>query len=220
MAAATTVYQQTPDWDQQFMAGKVTFPASFTGPLDQLKQIGDLGYVNYQDAVGTDESTTGEPDFIAGKSAFYAGGSWLAEAVKKAPFKTAFVPWPGGAAGVAPSALMFPGTMWAVNARTKHTSAAEKYLDFWAQSANLAPYLTAEAAISPFTGPSTGVDPMLSTMESAYTAGRFALFPTSTWDLAAPETKIRSILQGFLLGKTDVPATLQAIQAAAAPAGS
>jgi raffinose/stachyose/melibiose transport system substrate-binding protein len=220
MAAATTVYQPAPDWDQQFMAGQVTFPASFTGPLDQLKQLGDGGYVNFKDAVGTDESTTGEPDFIAGKSAFYAGGSWLAAAVKKASFKTAFVPWPGGAAGVAPSALMFPGTMWAVNARTKHTDAAHKYLDFWAQSANLAPYLTAEAAISPFTGPSSGVDPLLSTMESAYGAGRFALFPTNTWDLAAPQTKIRSILQGFLLGKTDVPATLTAVQAAAAPAGN
>jgi raffinose/stachyose/melibiose transport system substrate-binding protein len=218
MSAATTVYSKTPDWDQQFMQGKVNFPGSFQTPLDQIKQLGN--YVNYQDAVGTDETTTGEPDFIAGKSAFYAGGSWLAEAIEKAKFKLAFIPWPGGDAGTDPSALMFPGTMWAVNASTAHATAAEDYVNFWSQSQHLAPFLSAEAAISPFRASGTGTDPLLATMTSAYAAKRFALFPTNSWDLAAPETSIRSILQGFLLGKTNVTATLQAIQSAAAPSGS
>jgi raffinose/stachyose/melibiose transport system substrate-binding protein len=216
MSAATTVYSKIPDWDQRFMAGKVTFPGSFQIPLEQIKQVGN--YVNFADAVGTDETTTGEPDFIAGKSAFYAGGSWLAEAIEKAKFKLAFIPWPGGAPGSEPSALMFPGTMWAVNASTSHATAAEKYVDFWSQSEHLAPFLSAEAAISPFKAAGTETDPLLSTMTSAYAAQRFALFPTNSWDLAAPETAIRSSLQGFLLGKTSVPATLQAIQLAAAPA--
>lgn len=217
LSAATTVYQRTPDWDQQFMAGKVNFPDSFQEPLQQIKQLGDNGYVDFKAAVGTDETTTGQPDFIAGKSAFYAGGAWLAAAIKKAPFKLAFIPWPGGAAGTSPSALLFPGTMWAVNSNSSHKSAAQKYVDFWSQSQNLAPYLSAEAAISPFKGSATGSDPLLATMAAAYGAGRAALFPTNTWDLADPETKIRSILQGFMLGKTDVSATLKAIQAAAVP---
>ena len=216
MSAATTVYSKTPDWDQQFTEGKVTFPGSFQAPLHQIQQVGH--YVNFADAVGTDETTTGEPDFIAGKSAFYAGGSWLAEAIENAKFKLAFIPWPGGTAGTEPSALMFPGTMWAVNASTSHAAAAQEYVDFWSQSEHLAPFLSAEAAISPFKGAGTGTDPLLSTMSSAYATQRFALFPTNSWDLAAPETTIRSILQGFLLGKTSVPATLQAIQSAAVPA--
>ena len=217
-SAATTVYRKTPNWDQQFMQGKVNFPSSFQAPLDQIEQVGN--YVNFKDAVGTDETTTGEPDFIAGKSAFYAGGSWLAQAIEKAKSKLAFIPWPGGDTGTQPGALMFPGTMWAVNASTSHAAAAQAYVDFWSQSQHLAPYLSAEAAISPFRSSGVVADPLLSTMSSDYAAGRFALFPTNSWDLAAPETTIRSILQGFLLGKTDVPATLRAIQSAAAPAGS
>jgi raffinose/stachyose/melibiose transport system substrate-binding protein len=218
MSAATTVYRQTPDWDQQFMQGKVTFPASFQTPLEQIQQLGS--YVDYPAAVGTDETTTGEPDFIGGKSAFYAGGSWLAAAIEKATFKLAFIPWPGGDAGSQPSALMFPGTMWAMNAKTSHTTAAQEYINFWSQSQNLAPYLSSEAAISPFHSTGTTGDPLLSTMDAAYAADKFALFPTNSWDLAKPETTIRSILQGFLLGKTNVSATLQAIQSAAAPSGS
>jgi len=217
MSAATTVYPQTPDWDQQFMASKVNFPDSFQTPLNQIKQIGDAGYVNFKDAVGTDETTTGQPDFIAGKSAFYAGGSWAAAAIKKAGFKLGFIPWPGGEAGTDPSALVFPGTMWAVNAKAKSkvSAAAKTYVSYWSQSTNLAPFVAAEAAISPFPGDSGSGDALLSTMAAAYKAGKFALFPTNTWDLADPETKIRSILQGFLLGKTDVAGTLKAIQSAA-----
>lgn len=220
MSAATTVYQQTPDWDQQFMDGKVNFPDSFQTTLDQLKQIGDAGYVDYKNAVGTDETTTGQPDFIAGKAAFYAGGSWLAAAIKKASFKLAFIPWPGGAAGSKSSALFFPGTMWAVNAHAKQSAAAKAYVQFWSKSENLAPYLSAEAAISPFHGSGTSADPLLATMASSYADGRFALFPSNTWDLGDAETKIRSSLQAFLLGKSDVSATLKAIQEAAQPAGS
>jgi raffinose/stachyose/melibiose transport system substrate-binding protein len=215
MSAATTVYQAAPGWDQQFLAGKVNFPQSYQTPLEQIQQLGTRGYVNLKDEVGTDETTTGEPDFIAGKSAFFAGGSWQAEDIEKAGFKLAFIPWPGGSTGSTPSALMFPGTMWAVNASSSQTTAAKDYVNFWSQSANLAPYLQAEAAISPFAGKAVGTDPLLSTMVAAYAAGRFTLMPTNTWLQAAPETQIRSILQGFLLGKTSVSATLQAIQSAA-----
>ncbi|GAA1672714.1 extracellular solute-binding protein [Fodinicola feengrottensis] len=220
MSAATTVYQDNPNWDQQFLQGKVTFPQSFREPLQQIQQLGTNGYVDFKNAVGTDEATTGQPDFLAGKSAFFAGGSWSAAALKKAPFKLAFVPWPGGKVGVKPSALLFPGTMWAVNARSSQQDAAKQYVDFWSSSQNLAPYLSAEVAISPFGASTAGADPLLATMADAYATKRFALFPTNTWNLAAPETKIRSILQNFLLGKADVTATLTAIQNAAKPANS
>jgi raffinose/stachyose/melibiose transport system substrate-binding protein len=215
LSAATTVYQQTPDWDQQFMAGKVTFPESFQTPLRQIKQLGDDGYVDFAKAVGTDEGTTGQPDFIAGRSAFVAGGSWQADAMKKAGFKLAFIPWPGGEPGTSPSALLFPGTMWTINARSKQSAAAKTYVEFWAQSANLAPFLTAESALGPFRTSGASSDPLLGPVAGAYAAGRFTLFPTNTWNLADPETKIRSALQNFLLGKTDVAATLNTIQQAA-----
>ncbi|GAA2018456.1 extracellular solute-binding protein [Catenulispora yoronensis] len=216
LSAATTVYGQTPDWDQQFMAGKVTFPQSFQKPLEQIQALGTRGLVDLKGSVGTDEVTTGEPDFLAGKSAFYAGGSWQAAAIQKGGFKLAFIPWPGGEAGVAPSALVFPGTMWSVNAKTKVSDAAKAYLDFWAKSENLAPYVQAEAAISPFGG-AGGTSPFLATMASTFASGKFTLMPINTWLLNAPETQIRSALQGFLLGKSDVNATLQAFQKAAAP---
>ncbi|MET0134621.1 MAG: ABC transporter substrate-binding protein [Kibdelosporangium sp.] len=220
MSAATNVYQRTPEWDQQFMRGEVSFPKDFRTPLEQIERLGRDGYVDFGNSVGTDESTTGQPDFIAGKSAFFAGGSWLAAAIQKAPFRLAFIPWPGGDAGVRPSALLFPGTMWAVNARSEQQDAARQYVDFWSKSENLAPFLAAEAAISPFGGSATDTDPLLATMAKAYADKRFALFPSNTWNLAEPETKIRSALQNFLLGKADVAQTLNAIQDAAKPAGS
>lgn len=220
MSAATTVYQTTPDWDQQFMDGKVSFTDAFQTPLNQIKQLGDAGYVDFKNAVGTDETTTGQPDFIAGKAAFYAGGSWLGAAIEKAGFKLGFIPWPGGDAGTTPSALVFPGTMWAVNAKSKEAAAARTYVDYWTDPKNLAPFLSAEAAISPYPGDSGQSDPLLATMSTAYGAGKYAMFPTNTWDLADPETQIRTILQGFLLGKTDVAGTLSAIQSAAAKARS
>lgn len=220
LSAATTVYQETPDWDQQFMQGKVTFPESYRTPLEQIDQLGKDGYVDFRSSVGTDEATTGQPDFIAGKSAFFAGGAWQAAAIKKAPFKLAFIPWPGGETGTKPSALFFPGTMWAVNARTEQSDAAKKFLDFWAKPENLAPFLSAEAALSPFAGATPDADPVLATMAEAYTDERFALFPANTWNLAAPEVKIRKILQSFLLGETDIDETLNALQDAAKPAGS
>jgi raffinose/stachyose/melibiose transport system substrate-binding protein len=218
MSAATTVYQDTPDWDQQFMRGKVTFPKSYRPPLEQIQQLGTDGHVDFKSAVGTDEATTGQPDFIAGKSAFFAGGSWQAAAIKKAPFKLAFVPWPGGEAGNKPSALLFPGTMWAVNARTEQADAAKKFIDFWAQPENLAPFLSAEEALSPFVGATPDADPLLATMAQAYAEDRYALFPANTWNLAAPEVKVRSILQSFLLGEKDITETLNALQDAVKPA--
>ena len=218
MSAATTVYQDTPDWDQQFMQGKVTFPKSFRTTLEQIEQLGKDGYVDFANAVGTQEATTGQPDFIAGKSAFFAGGSWLAAAITKAPFTLAYIPWPGGEAASKPSALLFPGTMWAVNASSEQQDAAKQYVDFWSE--NLSPFLSAEAALSPFAGAGTDNEPLLATMAEAYTDKRFALFPANTWNLLAPQAKIRSILQSFMLGESDVTKTLNAIQDAAKPAGS
>jgi raffinose/stachyose/melibiose transport system substrate-binding protein len=220
MSAASTVYEDTPDWDQRFMRGEVTFPESYREPLEQIERLGRDGYVDFRNSVGTDEATTGQPDFIAGKSAFFAGGAWQAAAIKKAPFELAFIPWPGGEAGTKPSALLFPGTMWAVNARTEQADAAKKFLDFWAKPENLAPFLSAEAALSPFAGATPDADPVLATMAQAYAEDRFALSPANTWNLAAPQVKIRKVLQGFLLGDTDIDETLNAIQDAAKPAGS
>lgn len=218
MSAATTVYQDNPDWDQQFMQNKVTFPTSFRTTLEQIERLGKDGHVDFANSLGTDEATTGQPDFIAGKSAFFAGGSWLAAEITKAPFALAYIPWPGGEAGTKPSALLFPGTMWAVNASSEQQDAAKLYVDFWSE--NLSPFLTAEAALSPFAGAATDSEPLLATMAEAYTDKRFALFPANTWNLLAPEAKIRSILQSFMLGESDVTETLNAIQDAAEPAGS
>jgi raffinose/stachyose/melibiose transport system substrate-binding protein len=216
MSAATTVYRGDPDWDQRFMKGEVTFPRSYRTPLEQIRQLGADGHVDFRTATGTDEATTGQPDFIAGKSAFFVGGSWQAAAMKKAGFTLGFVPWPGGEAGTEPSALLFPGTMWALNASSEQQDAARTYLDFWATSGNLAPFLTAEAAIGPY-GDTPGADPLLATMTAAHAEDRYALFPANTWNLADPEVKIRKVLQGFMLGTTDLETALDEIQKAAKP---
>ena len=72
---------------------------------------------------------------------------------------------------------------------------------------------------APYTTPTPlELHPVLADMAAAYNDDRFALFPANTWNLAAPEVKIRKVLQSFLLGETDIDETLNALQDAANPA--
>lgn len=214
-SAATTVYQKTPDWDQQFLAGTRTFAQDWQTPLQQLKQLGTDGYVDWTSEVGTDENSAGLPGYVAGKSAFFIQGAWAVAQVQKGNFSLALIPWPGGEAGVAPSALFYTGTMWSATARSKHLDAAKTYVDFWAKSTNLAPYLAAEQAVSPYTGDTSPANPVISAFEDAYKAKRYWVDAINTWDSDSAETAIRAALQKYLLGKASADQTLQALQTAA-----
>ncbi|MDX3804489.1 ABC transporter substrate-binding protein [Streptomyces sp. AK04-3B] len=214
-AGSTLVYQQNKQWDTDFTSGKASFDPDWKAPLEQLKTLEDKGYVDWKNELGVDEWSQGPQNFSAGKSAFYYQGAWQVSNVKKAGFPVSFAPWPGGAAGTKPNGMLFSGTMWAVNSQSQQGDAAREYVDFWSQSENLAKYLDAEHAESPFTGGTTPESTETTSFTTAFKEGRYRILPSNSWYGAAAETAIGSKIQAFLLGKASTAQTLKDIQTAA-----
>lgn len=198
--AATKVYQDNPKWDQQFTSGKADF-TDWSSSLDQLMQLQDKGYVNYKNELGVDEWSQGLSDFTAGKSAFYFQGAWNQSAIAKAGIKDEFVPWPAGGAGTKPTANLFAGTMWSINARSSAKSAAEKYLAFWANADNAKPFLQAENAIAPFTGATSPSTDATKTFVSTVESGNYRILPSNSWFNATNEATMQKQLQALQLGQ-------------------
>ena len=211
-AAATLLYQQSSDWDQQFVQGARTFPQDWEPSLTQLAELSTAGYVDWKTELGVDEWSQGIQGFTAGKSAFWFQGAWNIGAVQKGGFKMAFAPWPAGAAGTQPSSLYFSGTMWSANASSSHLDAAKKYIDFWTKAENLSLYLQAENAVSPYSGGTTPKSDVTTAFVDAFTANRYHLLPSNTWDNGDADTAIGSAIQAYLLGKASAQDTLALIQ--------
>ncbi|MEV7390871.1 extracellular solute-binding protein [Streptomyces sp. NPDC091215] len=212
---STLVYQKNKAWDADFLAGKTSFGTDWKTSLDQLKTLADKGYVSWKNELGVDEWSQGPQDFTAQKSAFWYQGAWQVSNVAKAGFPVQFTPWPAGAAGTKPNAMLFSGTMWGVNSQSQHADAAKKYVDFWSQSENLAKYLDAEHAESPFTGGTTPDATETKTFNAAFNEGRYRVLPSNSWYGATAETTVGSKIQAFLLGQASEAQTLKDIQTAA-----
>lgn len=203
MTASTRVRKDNPNWDQDFVDGKVSFQ-DWQSSLDQMMSLESDGFVDYKAALGVDEWASGASDFGAGKSAFWVQGAWSIGAVKDAGLENfQFTPWPAGDAGTEPNNLMYVGAMWSMNANTKVEEAAQKYIDFWAEPANALPFLEAEYAQSPWTG---GVNPeneITAQTTAADEAGRSSFLPNTTWFSWEHEKAMNSKVQALQLGQID-----------------
>lgn len=205
--AATTVYQDDPDFDQQFLDGKASFSA-WKSAAQQMMELQSKGFVDLKSELGVDEWSTGIADFQAGKSAFYFQGAWNQSTFAAAGVKDVFIPWP--AAESAPSnANLFVGTMWSVNAKSTVKDAAEKYVKFWADSANAAPFLEAENAVTPFTAGTTPTTDATKDFVAAVDAGRYRILPSNTWFSAEGEKTMQQQVQSLWLGEVSVDAMLK-----------
>ncbi|MGV8966648.1 MAG: ABC transporter substrate-binding protein [Cellulomonas sp.] len=203
MIAATRVYQDNPDWDQQFMDGKASF-SDWKSSLDQLMSLETDGFVDYKSELGVDEWASGASDFGAGKSAFWVQGAWSTGAVQAAGLENfQFTPWPGGDAGTSPSNSLYVGSMWSVNANTKVADAAKKYTSFWAEPANALPFLEAEHAVSPWVGGTNPDDPITALTNAAYVAGNNHVLANTTWFTWDADKTLSSKLQSLQLGQID-----------------
>ncbi|MEU0242850.1 extracellular solute-binding protein [Streptomyces sp. NPDC006235] len=214
-SGSTTVYQKNKQWDADFLDGKASFNPDWKASLEQLKTLEDKGYVNWKNQLGIDEWAQGPQDFSAGKSAFWYQGAWQVSNIKKAGFPVSFAPWPGGAEGTKPNSMLFAGTMWGVNSQSQQGDAAREYVKFWSQNENLAKYLEAENAESPFTDGTTPEATETTAFTTAFKEGRYRILPSDSWYAAANETEIGSRIQAYLLGKASAAQTLKDIQTAA-----
>jgi raffinose/stachyose/melibiose transport system substrate-binding protein len=215
--AASLVYKQNPDFDKQFLDGKASF-SSWKTSAQQLMDLQTQGFVDFGSELGVDEWSTGISDFEARKSAFYVQGAWNQSAFEKAGVNDSFIPWPAETTGDS-NANLFVGTMWSVNAASKVKDAAEKYVDFWADSANAAPYLQAENAVSPFTDGTSPSTPATKSFVDAVNAGNYRILPSNTWFSAAGEKVMQQEVQALWLGQQDIDQTLQNLDKKLAPTG-
>jgi len=202
--AATRVYQDNPDWDEQFMDGKVSFE-DWRSSIEQLMSLEKDGYIDFKNELGVDEWANGAFDFAAGKSTFFMQGAWSAAGIQDAGLTNfQIAPWPGGDAGTEPSNNMFVGVMWSVNANTKVADAAKAYVDFWADAKNALPFLESEHALSPWQGGVNPDDPITAPTLKAFEAGRNRYLANTTWYTWDGEKTMESDLQSLQLGQMSV----------------
>ncbi|MBD0737844.1 ABC transporter substrate-binding protein [Streptomyces sp. CBMA29] len=216
-SAASLVFQGTPGWNQDLAAGTTGFAGTdgWKTATQQVADLGAKGLIDYKAQLGVDEWSQGTQDFKAGKSAFLLQGSWAMSDLSKGITDLKFSTWPGGPAGDQGSATTAVGTLWTVNAKTSKQAAAKEYLKYWATSAALTPYLTAEAAFSPMkTTPSPAI-PDAEDLVAAVTAGRYYVLPESTWAGGTSQKDMQNAVQALILGKKSVAQTLDAFDSAA-----
>lgn len=215
--AASRVFEKDPNWTDHLNSGSATFAgdAGWKASMQQVDDLGSQGLIDYKAQLGVDEWSQGTQDFKGGKSAFLLQGSWAMSDLAKGVDQLQFSPWPGGDAGDSGVATTAVGTMWTINAKSGHQDAAKQYLQYWAQSQALTQYLTAEAAISPFTTIATPNVPGAEPFISSVAAGRLWVLPENGWAGGKSQTDMGSAVQSLLLGKSSVDKTLAAYDTAA-----
>ncbi len=202
--AATLVYNDNPDWDQQFMDGEVSFE-DWRSSIEQMMALEEDGYVDYKTELGNDEWANGAFDFAAGKSAFMLQGSWVSAGVVDAGLSNfQIAPWPAGPEGTQPNNDYFVGVMWSVNANTDVEEAARAYVDFWADPQNALPFLESERAQSPWIGGVNPDDSATAPTVAALEDGRNRILANTTWYTESGRKTMESAIQSLQLGQIDI----------------
>ncbi|RII95423.1 extracellular solute-binding protein [Clavibacter michiganensis] len=214
--AATKVYQDNPDWDEQFLAGDASF-SDWKESVEQFVSLDEQGFVDFQSSLGVDEWSQGLPNFTAGKTAFWVQGAWNQTSVAAADIDSAFVPWPAGDEGDEPTVNLFVGTMLSITSTSKVKEAAAEYIEFWADPTNATPYVEAENAISPYTGGTTPTTSATEDFVAAFDEGRYRILPTTTWFALEGEQTMQQQTQSLMLGDLNVDAYLSALDEALRP---
>jgi raffinose/stachyose/melibiose transport system substrate-binding protein len=141
--------QANENFVDDVIAGKQKFSENqqFQKGVLAIKELADAKCFDAKLNAGVDPWSLGMSEFQAGRVALMPQGAWSIQKVS-ATMNFSFNPLPtldGNGSG-----MDMLGTAWAINASTKKTAAAKKWLDFWAKNANLGVFLAAEAAWSPF----------------------------------------------------------------------
>lgn len=199
-AAATTVDE---GWDDDFSQGDASF-SDWKPAVEQLLDLQEHGFIDWRTELGEDEWSQGADDFTAGDTGFWLHGAWNLTGVEKAGVNSQFTAWPGGEPGVDPNALLFVGTMWGINEASPVKDAATKYVDFWSHSENLAPFLQAENAISPFESGTSPKNDATGEFLASYQDGNYRFMQTNTWMAGDVQTQMGSRLQALFLGEITV----------------
>lgn len=213
--AASHVYPGTEGLDEDILSGDVTLNGTWNDSLDAIMELQDKGHVDWSAELGVDEHSQGRPDFIAGQSAFWFQGAWTLQSIIDEGVNVQFAPWPGATDGTS-YGLLFPGTMWSINAASDVKDAARTYLEFWNDPEVLALFLEAENAFTTFEGGVSPDNDVLTEFTRAVETGDVSYTPVSTWMVGDALTAVNTNVQSRMLGELTTPEALTAIDEAIA----
>ena len=186
--------------DAQIWAGKQSFASTWTQPLTIWDQLFGQGIETRSAAGLTGDQVSQE--FEKGTVAMTSTGSWALGGIKTAAPKLniGFMAVPGQA-GTYWAGAVSPG--YAINAKTKHQAAAEKFVTFLQSRTAVEMYQKNTGSITTTVDYTPALDPALSDMVTAVRAGNFYL-PQTSWvnNSDALNTETVALLQQLAQGKT------------------
>jgi len=186
--------------DAQIWAGNNSFAKTWTQPLTMWARLFSQGLETRSAAGLTGAQVLQE--FENGNVAMTSTGSWALGSIQTAAPKlnVGFMAVPGQS-GTYWAGAVSPG--YAINAKTGHLSAAERFVTFLQSRTAVAMYQKETASITTTADYTPTLDPALSDMASAVRAGDFYL-PQSSWpnNSDALNTEATALLQQLAQGKS------------------
>jgi raffinose/stachyose/melibiose transport system substrate-binding protein len=157
--------------DEKIYDGQTTFSKAWTQPLQQWSELYTRGLVS-KDAAGLKGDQV-QTEFVAGRVAMIATGSWAVGAVKQGAPKMHFTFWP--VPGESPGEDFWAGAAspaYAINSKAKNPVAAEKWVNFLGGSEGAKIYHDTTGSITTTSNYSPGLDPSLQAMYKDVVAGK------------------------------------------------
>lgn len=171
----------------------------FNASVDLVRGLIDSKCLDPQEQAGLDPWSTALTEFKAGNFAMMPQGAWnIGDFSGVEGLNFAFAPIPSNkASGVA---LDLFGIGWSISAQTAHPEEARRFVEFFAEAANLQKMLDAESAYSPFQGGASGTPDLAAPYDQARVDGGVIMYPFAVLDWPKPlEREIWDSLTGFLL---------------------
>jgi raffinose/stachyose/melibiose transport system substrate-binding protein len=209
----TTVYSGEPEWNQQRLAGEVSFADSgWADALENYLELQDSGCFN-DDALGT-EYDGGLQQIGSGESAMMiqiASGIQQMQEYGTDDAEFIMTPLPATDDPEATWAAAAPAVTFAINKDSEHQEEARALLQFLRD--RVGDVAATVAAVPSFPGDYED-DPRFSAMVDMLQEGRTAPFPDQQW----PNPEVQQVhfaeIQRLFTGETDVSSTLSAMDAA------
>lgn len=217
IVAATRVYAEDPDWNQQRLDGDVTFADSegWADTLEVVKDMNDNGcFQAGAQGAGFDALTTG---LTTGTGVAMFGPLGSASELQKAAPEQEFVAqaFPPATASDTAYGVASPTYALSINAASENSEAAAAFLKWIEEPENSG--LFAETAGSlPISGLSDLdlSDTIYADVADLLTSGATTPLANSTWPNAAVYDALASGVQGLLTGQATVESVLASMDAA------
>lgn len=185
-----------------FGTGELTFveDQNFNASLDAVRDLVEAKCFDPKLQAGLDPWATAPQEFRSGNVAILPQGAWnIGNFSSVEGLNYQFAPMPSQFADVG-LALDLVGPGWAIPTEATNKEAAEKWIAFFAEEANLNVFLEAEGAYSPYQGGVATMPELATPYTEARADGSLILWPFSTLEFPKPlQSEWEDSITGFLL---------------------